>query len=134
MVRVARLWPRADFQRVRQCLGQKGLDGAEFAVSHALDFLDDVGPVEIGAVHPPVRRVTAEQFGLLFAPQHDVLVVEVIHGILPRLCRSPSWEGGAVFLREHRARRPAQKLVQRVRACLRHRRGRLAVDVIGHPL
>lgn len=50
---------------------QQGFNGETLFVPHALDFLDDIGPVDriIGARG---GGAPAQQFRLTLAPQHDV--------------------------------------------------------------
>jgi len=57
---------------VGQRLRQQRLDGVKLLVSDTLDFLDDIGPVQVGAVDALAGGRPAQQVRLALAPQQDV--------------------------------------------------------------
>src|SRR5277367_6440531 len=58
--------------------------GGPFRAAHAFDLLDDVRPVD-GVVRPYSVRVLAQELRLAFAPQQDVVFVEIGHGLGSRV-------------------------------------------------
>ena len=68
--------PGAQLEQVHKSVCQQAAARVEFRPPHALDLLDEIGPVD-GVVHPLADREAAQQFGLLLGPDQDVAVIEI---------------------------------------------------------
>ena len=75
--------PGFGFQHVGERLNEERFDRVQLFRARALDLVDDVLPIDL-FVDPLAGGKPAQQRGLLFGPEQDILLIKVVHG-------SPFW-------------------------------------------
>ena len=81
------VWPAVHLKKMHKHLPQVALHCIELGQTNALDFLNDVFPVD--TIHPLPTRDCAQQVGLMIGPGEDVLFVEIVgHGA--RISKNPA--------------------------------------------